>query len=105
VSFHLPQLFLSQISPSYKDGPLEKVAVEYLNLRDMRQLDLPMGGPQYRMLERFLKNVQITTKTAKRTRIIRALCPNAGLFEFTTRDGVTQTVSVRLWRNSNLSNL
>ncbi|KAK1231849.1 hypothetical protein PQX77_005063 [Marasmius sp. AFHP31] len=77
----------------YKTGSLVDVAVDYLGLSNMRQLDLPPASPQFKMLERFLKKVQITTRTTGRTKVIRALQPNAGMYEFTKQDGITQTVA------------
>ncbi|KAJ8086894.1 hypothetical protein PM082_005719 [Marasmius tenuissimus] len=77
----------------YKTGSLVDLAMDFLGLSNMRQLDLPPASPQFKMLERFLKKVQVTTRTTGRTKVIRALQPNAGLYEFTKQDGITQTVA------------
>lgn len=72
--------------------------MDYLRLRsnDVRALELEPNSPNFRKLQSFLMNRQITTKTTgTRTRTIYGLVPRAGYFEF-EKDGQVITVEVNL---------
>ncbi|KAF9268203.1 Piwi-domain-containing protein [Marasmius fiardii PR-910] len=81
------------VAPVYQEGPLPKVAMDYLGLRNARDLVMSPTDRNYVKLEKFLKNVKIVTKSTQRTKTIRSLVPKAGDYEFINKDGETTTVA------------
>ncbi|KAF8162787.1 argonaute-like protein [Crassisporium funariophilum] len=84
----------------YTGGPLIDVCLNFLGLRDVRQLVLRPTDPAFRELSKFLKNLRITVQTGggrSRTKTIRALEPAAGLYVFATDGGAETNVESHFW--------
>ncbi|CCM05785.1 uncharacterized protein FIBRA_08018 [Fibroporia radiculosa] len=76
----------------YAPGPLETLAMRFLNLRDVRDLDrVRPGSPEWQKLRQFLKGVSVTLKTTRsvRARPIKDLVAQGGLFEFEKDNKIT----------------
>ncbi|KAL0580091.1 hypothetical protein V5O48_001950 [Marasmius crinis-equi] len=91
------------IAAVYRAGPLEELAMQYLNSNNARGLDIPRSSPAFKALESFLKKVKIITKHTKRTKTIRALEPKAGEYKFTDRNGIEVSVAEYLQRAYNVN--
>jgi len=99
--------FISRLC-RYRKGALIDVCLQYLNIRNVAQLDLSANSPQFLKLEKFLSRLRVTVKTGgtgsrqdrSRSKIIRALVPNAGRFRFSKGPKDT-TVEVRPFQSRN----
>lgn len=82
----------------YAPGPVETLAMKFLGMRNVRDLErLQPGTPDWMKLKSFLKNVLVTTVMARSTksRPIKDIVQAAGRYEF-EKDGMTTTVQVHL---------
>lgn len=71
--------------------------MQWLNFNNARDLDLSLNDASYKLLETYLKKIEITVQTPgrrPRTRKIRSLVPRAGYVPF-EKNGIQTTVTVQ----------
>ncbi|KAF9049360.1 Piwi-domain-containing protein [Hymenopellis radicata] len=84
----------TSVTAMYRSGPVLEAALDFVGVRDIRQLPSDERDPKFRELERFLKNrlIHVEGYFGRRTKTIRALIPRGGRYEF-EKDGRTTTVA------------
>lgn len=86
---------------SYKPGPLIAVMMDFLDMNNIRALQMTEKDPRFHSLEKFLKKVQIKVQTGinggrSRIKSIRGLVPAGGEYTFYKESqGKQVTVAVR----------
>ncbi|KAG7096702.1 hypothetical protein E1B28_004116 [Marasmius oreades] len=81
------------VSPVYQEGPLPRLVMDYLAIRNARELDLSPTDRNFTKLEKFLKKVKLFTGHTQKIKVVRSLVPRAGMYEFVNKDGETTTVA------------
>jgi hypothetical protein len=88
-------LFTSRLF-RYKSGHFVDIALEIVNTRNARDLELNERSQAFRKLESYFKklNIKVTIGGVERRRTIRGLVAAAGNFMF-PKDGMMTSVAVR----------
>lgn len=90
------------VGDSYKSGKLIDLAMDFLGVNNVRQLELMETDANYKKLEKFLKKLRIKVVTGvngskSRIKTIRGLVPYGGEYQFLKEDvGETMTVAVSI---------
>ncbi|KAG6869093.1 hypothetical protein C0993_003413 [Termitomyces sp. T159_Od127] len=80
----------TSVTAVYAGGRLIDVCLNFLGKKDVRALDLDEKSPDFRALQKHLKELQVNTSTTKkRVKIIYGLVPAAGKYIFTKEDRET----------------
>ncbi|KAF9003115.1 Piwi-domain-containing protein [Hymenopellis radicata] len=84
----------TSVTAMYRSGPVFDAALDFVGVREIRQLPSNERNPKFLELERFLKNrlIHVEGYFGRRTKTIRGLIPYGGRYKF-QKDGRTTTVA------------
>ena len=87
-------------------GHFINIALDVLNVRNTRDLEVNERSPAFRKLESYFKKltIKVAFGSVERKRTIRALIPEAGNYVF-DKDGMTTKLTVRFLSSIILGNV